>query len=248
MQTLALYNLKGGVGKSAAAVNLAYLAAADGIPTLLWDLDPQGAASWYFHAKPEDIKTKKVIEGETPLSRLVKPTPYENIDMIPADFSFRYLDIMLKKVEPPGSALKRLMKPFGAKYKLIVLDCAPALSHLADNVFNAATLVLCPVVPTFLSLRAFEQVQDYCKEEKFGADKLMPFYSMADRRRSLHRELIENPPKVMKHGCKTVIPYASTIERMGEHRAPVSAFAPASDPAVMAYNELWEEVRKQLKL
>ena len=86
MQTLALYNLKGGVGKSAAAVNLAYLAAADGIPTLLWDLDPQGAASWYFHAKPEDIKTKKVLEGETPIGRLVKKTPYENLAMIPADF------------------------------------------------------------------------------------------------------------------------------------------------------------------
>lgn len=247
MQTLALYNLKGGVGKSAAAVNLAYLAAHDGIRTLIWDLDPQGAASWYFHVKPEDVKTKKVIEGDTPVGRLVKPTPYENLDMIPADFSFRYLDIMLKKVEPPGSALKRLIKPFGEQYALVVLDCAPTLSHLADNVFNAATMVLCPVVLTFLSLRAFEQVRDYCKEEKYGADKLVPFYSMADRRRSLHRELLETPPKAMKNACSAVIPYASTIERMGEHRAPVAAFAPACDPAVMAYDELWREVRKRLK-
>lgn len=248
MQTLALYNLKGGVGKSAAAVNLAYLAAADGIPTLLWDLDPQGASSWYFHAKPEDIKTKKVLEGETPVGRLVKPTPYDNLAMIPADFSYRYLDIMLKKVEPPGAALKRLLKPFGEQYSLIVLDCAPSLSHLADNVFNAANLVLSPVVPTFLSLRAFEQVRDYCKEEKYGADKLMPFYSMADRRRSLHRELIENPPKIMKNGCQTVIPYASTVERMGEHRAPIAAFASSGDVALQAYTELWQEVRQRLKL
>ncbi|MGH8456617.1 MAG: ParA family protein, partial [Stenotrophobium sp.] len=181
MQTLALYNLKGGVGKSAAAVNLAYLAAADGVPTLLWDLDPQGAASWYFHGKPEDVKTRKVLEGETPVGRLVKRSPYRNLALIPADFSYRYLDIMLKKVEPPREALRHLLKPFGEQYSLIVLDCPPSLSHLADNIFTAANVILAPVVPTFLSLRAFEQVQDYFKQEKFGANKLRPFYSMADR-------------------------------------------------------------------
>jgi chromosome partitioning protein len=249
MKTLALHNLKGGVGKTAAAVNLSYLAAANDVPTLLWDLDPQGAASWYFHGQPQELKDKNLFKGShSATSRLVVPSPYKNLDLIPADFSYRYLDILLKKVEPPREALTRLLKPFAERYQLAVLDCPPSLSHLADNIFEAADLVAVPVVPTFLSLRALEQVQLYFKQEGFDAKKLRPFYSMADRRRSLHRELLEQPPLAMARALRAVIPYASMVERMGERRAPMAAYAPSEDPALLAYAELWLEVSAALKL
>jgi cellulose biosynthesis protein BcsQ len=50
MFIISLYNLKGGVGKTASCVNFAYMAARDGFRTLIWDLDPQGAASYYYKA------------------------------------------------------------------------------------------------------------------------------------------------------------------------------------------------------
>lgn len=250
MKTLAVYHLKGGVGKTAAAVNLAYLAAQARVPTLLWDLDPQGAASWYLRAQEQDdaLKLKKVVQGETPVGRLVKPTPYAGLDMIPAAFSYRYLDILLKKVEPPGEALARLLKPFGEQYALAVLDCPPSLSHLADNVFTAADRVLAPVVPTFLSLRALERVQAYLEAEKLGPRKLRPFYSMADRRRSLHRSLIDSPPASMQAAYRAIVPYASAVEQMGEHGAPLPTFTRAEHPAVQAYQQLWDELRADLRL
>ncbi len=248
MKTLALYNVKGGVGKTAAAVNLAYLAAASGLPTLVWDLDAQGASSWYLHGEPAESDTKRLLHGNTPIGRLVKPTPYENLSVIPADFSYRYLDIMLKKVEPPREALKRLLKPFSEQYSLAVLDCPPSLSHLADNVFTAADLVLVPVVPTFLSLRAYQQLRDYFKQEGFPLKKLKPFYSMVDRRRGLHRELLENPPELMAGRASAVVPYSSMVERMGEHRRPVAAYAPSEDPSLTAYAELWLETARALHL
>lgn len=248
MKILAVHAAKGGVGKTAASVNLAYFAATSGLPTLVWDLDSQGASSWYLHGQPGEEKTKKVLAGETPVGRLVKPTPYENLGIIPADFSYRYLDIMLKKVEPPREALRRLLKPFSETYSLAVLDCPPSLSHLADNVFTAADLVLVPVVPTWLSLRAFEQLRDHFKAEGFPVKKLRPFYSMADRRRGLHRELLEAPPELMSHRMQAVVPYSSSVERMGERRAPVAAFAPSDDPALLAYAELWLETSKALGL
>lgn len=247
VKTLAIYNVKGGVGKTAAAVNLAYFAASSGLRTLMWDLDAQGASSWYLRGQPgEDVKTKKLFAGETLVGRLVKPTPYENLGLIPAAFSYRYLDIMLKKVEPPREALRRLLKPFSETYALAVLDCPPSLSHLADNVFTAADLVLVPVVPTWLSLRAYEQLRAHFKAEGFPVKKLRPFYSMADRRRGLHRELLETPPEIMSHRMQAVVPYSTSVERMGERRAPVAAFAPSDDPALVAYAELWLETGKAL--
>lgn len=248
MKTLAIYNIKGGVGKTAASVNLAYFAAASGFTTLLWDLDSQGASSWYLHGEPAEQKTKKVLEGQTPVGRLVKPTPYQRLNVIPADFSYRYLDVMLKKVEPPRAALQRLLKPFSETYSLAVLDCPPSLSHLADNVFTAADLVLVPVVPTWLSLRAYEQLRAYFKAEGFPVKKLRPFYSMADRRRGLHRELLETPPEFLGNRMNAVVPYASSVERMGEHRAPLAGFAPTDDPALLAYAELWLETQRALDL
>ncbi|PPE74976.1 chromosome partitioning protein ParA [Solimonas fluminis] len=248
MRSIALYNLKGGVGKTAASVNLAYLAAAHGIPTLLWDLDPQGASSWYFHGEAEELKARKVFEGTSPAGRLVKPSPYKQLSLIPADLSYRYLDIILKKVEPPREALRRLLKPFSEQYALAVLDCPPSLSHLADNVFAAADRVLVPAVPTWLSLRALEQVQAYFRTEGFEPKKIRPFYSMADRRRSLHRELLENPPAAMARRYPAVIPYASAVERMGEHRAPLAAYAGSDEPALLAYAELWLELKRDLGL
>ncbi|MGQ0697116.1 MAG: ParA family protein [Panacagrimonas sp.] len=248
MKTLAIYNVKGGVGKTACAVNLAYFAAASGAHTLLWDLDSQGASSWYLHGEPGQEKTKKILEGQTPVGRLVKPTPYDRLSVIPADFSYRYLDIMLHKVEPPREALRRLLKPFSETYSLAVLDCPPSLSHLADNVFTAADLILVPVVPTWLSLRAYEQLRDHFKSEGFPVKKLRPFYSMADRRRGLHRELLETAPEIMSARMQSVVPYSSSVERMGERRAPVATFAPSDDPALLAYAELWLETGKALEL
>lgn len=247
MQTIALYNLKGGVGKTAAAVNLACLAAGAGRHTLLFDLDAQGAASWYLGAAEVPAKARKLIDGSTPIGSLVRPSAYQRLSLIPADFSFRSLDLLLKKTERPRRVLKRLLKPFSEQYHLVVLDCPPAISQLAQAVFEAADLLLVPVIPTQLSLRALEQLRDYFRGKGLDETRLRPFYSMADRRRLVHRQLLDRPPPLMDRRFQTVIPYSSMVERMGEHRAPVAAYAPATHVAPLAYEALWREVQGALE-
>jgi cellulose biosynthesis protein BcsQ len=245
MKVLAVYNLKGGVGKTAASVNLAYLASQSGMRTLLWDLDPQGAASWYLQANTEDVPDKSLWRAGADIEGQIQSTAYDKLHLLPADLHTRHLDTWLRKDGTRDALLQRL-KPVSRRYDLVVLDCPPSLSHLADNVFTAADLVLVPTVPTHLSLRALKTVIDYYAAEGYPRNTLKPFYSMADRRRLLHRMLIEQPPKIIKDVCKTVIPYASAVERMGEHRAPLEIFE-SYGYAAEAYRDLWKEVNAALK-
>lgn len=246
MKIAALYHLKGGVGKTAATVNLATLAARTGIPTLVWDLDPQGAASWMLRAKPaEAVKPKSIWSGSSPIGPWVQDSDWENLSLIPADLGTRHLDSWLRK-DDGSETLSTLLEPLAESFALCLLDCPPSLSHLADNVFAAADRVLMPTVPTHLSLRAVKQVLDHFAANQLSKAKLRAFWSLADRRRSLHRLLIEQPPKTLPKPFKAVIPYASAIEKMGEHRAPVEDYD-SSHPAAEAYRQLWKELKADLK-
>ena len=242
MKTLAIYNLKGGVGKTAAAVNLAYLAADYGYRTLLWDLDPQGAASWYFHVKPK-LKggVKKLVKGKHPIGEYVQATEYERLDILPADLSNRHLDTLLDGGKRASQRLASLLDPFAETYALVVLDCPPSISHLSENIFHTADILAAPLIPTPLSVRAYEQLVKFLAKERIKKIKLYPFLSMVDRHRNLHKQLMQALPLRIKTLLETSIPYASIVEQMGSQQKPLLAFNQSS-PASRAYESLWREL------
>tara|TARA_B100002049_G_scaffold1072_1_gene789 strand:+ start:961 stop:1692 length:732 start_codon:yes stop_codon:yes gene_type:complete len=243
MKTLAIYSLKGGVGKTAAAVNLAYEAAASGKHVLLWDLDPQGAASWYLgvDAAPE-ISAKRVVAGKEALGRHVQATEHDRLSVLPGDRGYRDWDAQIHAAKQPRKVLESLIEPFSESYSLLVLDCPPGIGALATSVLRAADRVLVPTVPTPLSLRALDEVLEHVEDKKVGKTRVTPFFSMADRRRKMHREMIESPPETMKKAPKTFIDYSTHVEQMGAHRAPIRVYAPRSRAAAQ-YKALYKEIR-----
>jgi len=246
MKTIAFYNLKGGVGKTASAVNIAHLAADSRLHTLLWDLDPQGAASWYL--APPDVDThsaKKLLKRKLPPGEFAVKTRYDRLTIIPADFSYRRFDLAVQRFDQDRTGLKRFIEPFGEHHSLAILDCPPSLSNLAEEVFAAADAVFVPLVPTHLSVRAFQQVREFMKGRKLGHKQLYPFFTMVDLRRNLHSAMVDKPPDDLKRLLPTYIPYSSMIEKMGARRAPVTAFA-SSHPAGKAYRRLWEDMLELL--
>ncbi|MHB8763519.1 MAG: ParA family protein [Deferrisomatales bacterium] len=246
MKVLATYNVKGGVGKTTAAVNLAYLAARQGARTLVWDLDPQGAASYCFRVRPR-VKggARKLLKKKAGLEVHARATDYEHLDLVPADVSHRHLDLVLSEAKKPTARLARLLGPLAETYDYAFLDCAPSLSLVSEAVFEAADAVLVPTIPTPLSLRTLDQLAELRAEGGWGA-AVWPFLSLVDRRKRLHRQLAQALPAERPELLRSQIPYASDVELMTVRREPLAAFAGAS-PAARAFEALWAEVRGRLE-
>jgi chromosome partitioning protein len=246
MTVIALYSNKGGVGKTATAVNLAYLAAQSGATTLLCDLDPQSSATFYFRIKP---KLKKKARGFTnpgkAIENSIKGSDYPHLDLLPADFSHRNLDLSFYDHKKPISRLSKVLKPLNEEYDYIFLDCPPTINILAENIFNASDYLLVPLIPTTLSLRTHVQLLDFLDENGYPKKNIFTFLSMVDRRKKLHKELSVEMPKKLKRALPVSIPYQSQIEQMGIRREPVPAFAPNST-ATEAYQALWEVLRARI--
>jgi cellulose biosynthesis protein BcsQ len=247
MKILASYNIKGGVGKTATTVNLAHHAAQRGARTLVWDLDPQGASSFYFRVKPK-VKggfSRLLLRHKRP-ERAIRGTDFEGLDILPADFSARHIDIVLDRTKRPTRKLRRMMKRLAKEYDLLVLDCAPSIGVASDTLFDVADLLLVPTIPTTLSLNTLTQLKKHLKQRKGKAPKVLPFFSMVDDRKKLHRQICEKQKGMAYPALKTRIPYSSVIEKMGTHRAPVAAYAKGSK-AAKAYARLGDEVLRHLR-
>lgn len=242
MKVVATYSIKGGVGKTSAAVNLGALAARDGLRTVIWDLDPQGAASFLFRVEPK-VKGggKQLIKGRREPIDVMKGTDIEGLDLLPADFSYRHLDIQLDKRKKPLEGLAGVLAHLDDGYDLAILDCAPSISLVSESVFTAADLLLVPLIPSTLSARTFDQLQEFLAAGPQPAPDVLAFFSMVDRRKRLHKELVASLPGV----AAAAIPSASPVELMGVRRAPLVTTQPRH-PAALAYDALWGELRRAI--
>ena len=246
MQVLATYNIKGGVGKTTSAVNLAYTAAKEGHRVLVWDLDSQGAASFYFRIKPK-LKggIKKLIKFKHKLKDVIRETNYSNIDLVPADFSNRNMDLLLKDAKNSDLRLAHLISGVKHDYDYIFLDCPPSLSMTSENVFNAADFLLVPLIPTYLSVRAYKQLNKFRKDRNDYGIVLLPFFSMVDIRRRLHRDVVDEFYRENPEVLKTFIAYSSLVEQMGRYMAPLQTYALGTNVS-KSFSLLWHEIFRRI--
>jgi len=247
MQTIAVTNIKGGVGKTTAAVNLAYLAARSGRATVLWDLDPQGAATYTLQGEPDgQVSARKLVRGKRELPELMAPTAYPGLRLIPADWSFRNLDVHLSERKHPTERLMMMTRSLHHSIELLVLDCPPGMTLLTENILRAADALVVPVVPAPLCVRMLDQFDEFVARTGWTDIRILPFFSMVDRRKSLHEAVMANARTHHPGILATEIPYWSEIERMTVRRAPLPAFAPTS-PATQLFVRLWQEVAERVR-
>ena len=174
------------------------------------------------------------------LGDAVKASDFDNLDLLPADFSYRNLDLLLNAEKKPTRKLGRLLDGLAEEYDVVILDCAPSVSLVSENIVRAADLVLAPVLPAPLSVRTLDQLTSFIADTKGPSPRCWHFLSMVDRRRKLHRQLAAELPEERDDFAEAVIPVASAVEQMGVRRSPVVAWAPGS-PAAKAFRSLWSE-------
>jgi len=246
MKIVAFHSLKGGVGKTAAAVNVSFLAAKEGKRTLLVDLDPQGASSFCFRMRPvKGFGRKELLRGGDSIEEGVRASDYEGLDLIPSSLSFRRLDVALSKLKRPETRLLDALAEFEGDFELVVLDCPPGLSALAESVYGASDLVLCPLIPSPLSVESYAKLQEFLDKKGLDKGPLRTFISMFESRKSLHKKTAEELKGVCGKLLGSRIPCSSDVERMGLLREPLCFSKPWSS-AAKAYKALWTEIEGSL--
>jgi chromosome partitioning protein len=245
MKTIAVCNMKGGVGKSTTAVNLAYFAAEAGARVLLWDLDPQAAASFAYRIRPSvSAFGKKSLTNGTALSAAVKQTDYDNLYLLPADGAYRKLDRWFWSFGHPEHLLASLLETIGRGFDLIFLDCPAGSSQLTETTLSVVDAVIAPTIPTVLSLRTLTQLIKQASRANARCT-LMSFFNMVDRRKMLHRRACELSTTHTEIFLTAQVPYASIVEQMAARRMPIAAFA-RHDAATRAFADIWVELQKRL--
>ena len=248
MTTFALYNIKGGVGKTAAAVNLSYLASREGSATLLIDLDPQGSASFYFRLRPaKKFTSKKLLRGGKNIEGRVKGTDFLNLDALPSSLSFRKMDVVLGKLKKSKTRLSKVLRPLEAEYGYVFLDSPPNITLVSENIFAASDFLLIPVIPTTLAVMTYNKLIRFLEKRKYAdSKKVLPFFSMVEKRKKMHQEIMADLWRSDPSFLKTYIPYSADVEKMGISREPMAA-KNRNSRAARAYADLWLEIKMRLE-
>lgn len=242
MKIYSIYNIKGGVGKTTSTVNLAFNSAAEGVATLIWDLDPQGATSYYLcHKVGIPGGVKNLMKPITPLSEMIKSSGYPHLDLFPADASYRFFDQYFLEAKKPNGCLKKMIKPFHDSYDRLFLDCPPGLSLLSENILQVTDYLLIPLIPTPLSLRSYNRLVRHLAKNTQWKMKVIPFFNMVNTNNSIHRIVAKNVCEKHPIFAKQLIPQSNIIEAMGIKRSPLAIYAPDSveNQAMLA---LWQEI------
>ncbi len=241
-------NQKGGVGKTATAVNLGAALAVQGYRVLLVDVDPQGSAtSNLISGEPLPADVYRAMTGSTTLEAVIRPTRVANLAIAGANEDLAAVEVELANVVGREGILRERLAAVRAEFDFVVIDSPPTLGILTINSLVAADKVVVPVQCEYLALEGLTRLLGTLEKVAAlrGVARIDRLYvlTMYDQRNNLARDVVR---EVREHFgddvARTVIPRIVKVAEAPGFGRTVLEHDPGG-PASLAYRVLAEEVR-----
>lgn len=247
MKTIALYNIKGGVGKTTNTVNFACMLAKQGLSVLLWDMDPQGGSSYFFDLENTNDNTHaRLFDGAKSIYDVIRPTQNNHIDIISNDSKFS--DQFMNKASRMttidfvhNDLFKNILKEVKEDYDVCLIDCAPGRFLVHDNIFKAADLLLIPNIPAPLSVYCNNMLIKELQTKVSDTNKILCFYNMVQAHKNTHKFYLNDPEQQNDYFLNSYIPFYAEIEAITLNKESIFQHIKEFKTNIY-YERLWQEV------
>lgn len=247
-KAIAIFNQKGGVGKTTTNINLAACLAIKGKKILVIDIDPQGNTTSGLGIAKKGLKDTMyemlIIDGYDP-HNAIRHTVVKGMDIIPASVELAGAEVEMVQLEGRDKRLKHALDSIKSDYDYIFIDCPPSLGLLTINSLTAVDSVLIPIQCEFYALEGVSQLMSTIDLVKKSMNKKLEIQgvilSMFDGRTNLSIQVVEEVKKYFKQKVyATVIPRNVRLAEAPSYGLPIMEYDPKSMGA-KAYMEFAEE-------
>ena len=252
MKKIAVYNIKGGVGKTTTSVNLACLLAKYGLSVMLWDLDPQGGSSYFFNRQNQNTNTHaRLFDRYINIYDVIQATDSYHIDVISNDavLSDQFMNKASRMTTinfTNHEMIKIILDEVEDDYDVCIMDCSPGRFLMHDNIFFAADLLLIPNIPAPLSVYCNNMLMDELHNNPQVWNKTLSFYNMVQPHKTLHRQYLDKRREREDHILHNFIPFYTEIELITLTRE--SIFHQLKEfKANIYYHHLWQEICQRMQ-
>ncbi|MBE6742131.1 MAG: ParA family protein [Ruminococcaceae bacterium] len=250
-KTVAIFNQKGGVGKTTTCVNMAAALGAKGKKTLIVDVDPQGNSTSGVGVDKSDVEysTYDMLVEDVSARAIMIETEFKNLYLLPSSMDLAGAELELAEKENRNRILKKTLASLVMEFDFIIIDCPPSLGVLSINALVAADTLIVPLQCEYYALEGLSQLVSTVRTIKQHYNEHLELegvlFTMYDSRLKLTQQVIDEVNKYFPNkSYKTMIPRSVKIAEAPSFGEPIIYYEKYSKPA-FAYRKFVDEFLKR---